>query len=79
MSPIAYCQGLYRLAAGLPIDPPEVRSALDARLTWLNRDVVEVGVWCSSVGGLTTIGPIILSPCRNPFRHVFTRCTYKGL
>ncbi|RWV85793.1 hypothetical protein GW17_00052390 [Ensete ventricosum] len=58
MPPAACCQGLCRLAVGLPIDPPEVRLAPDARPTWLNRDVAEVEVWCSDVGRPTTIGTI---------------------
>ncbi|RZR72258.1 hypothetical protein BHM03_00011813 [Ensete ventricosum] len=58
MPPAACCHGLCRLAVGLPIDPPEVRLAPDARPTWLNRDVAEVEVWCSDVGPPTTIGTI---------------------
>ncbi|RWV78881.1 hypothetical protein GW17_00060074 [Ensete ventricosum] len=61
--PTGHC----RLAPGLSIDPPEARSAPDEHPTWLNHDVAEVGVWCSGVGGPTTIGPIILSPLQKSF------------
>ncbi|RZR86117.1 hypothetical protein BHM03_00013234 [Ensete ventricosum] len=56
----AYCQGDCSLAAGFPIGPPRLGRAPGACPTWLNRDVAEVGEWCSLPrSGPTTIGPII--------------------
>ncbi|RRT38480.1 hypothetical protein B296_00047924 [Ensete ventricosum] len=68
-----------RGSAGWPQDFQLTLPRLGRRPTWLNHDMAKVGLWCSGVGGSTTIGPIILSPCRNLFRHVSTRHTYRGL
>ncbi|RRT56786.1 hypothetical protein B296_00035034, partial [Ensete ventricosum] len=60
ISTLIYCQQLaIRGSTGLPIDPPEVGLALGVRPTCLKRDVVDVGVRCSGVGGPATIDPII--------------------